>query len=986
MRPTIVDLGFEDEGSSESSIEISEDPEPELSDDVSDVEDELELKTELRDCLDDVAHEGSYSAFKRYESFPNPGIFVENLGVVGLPLSDRDAKAIAALCKRSPFGRGDETVVDESVRKTWELEASQIEFRNPAWAAFEQTLVRQATTDLGVQIEASAQPYKLLLYEEGAFFKAHRDTEKAPGMFGTLVVCLPSEHTGGEVLLKHDEKRQTLHTAGTSAHEISALAWYSDVQHEIKPVMSGYRLVMTYNLTQDQTLPRQSAQGQDANHQRLGNLLRTWNKHFDFRDHYIYPLSFKYTEESLCQSNLKGEDAAKGRYLDQVCVHEEVYWFLGHTVKQKEEDDDDYGWVEGDSDYDEHSFKWTTVPDGRRIQLGLSYVDEVALLIDEDHYDRDPDSEDEGEYTGNENMPSTLRYHDSVIVLMLKKAVLAKFKAATLHPPESLSSYFDLIRTDPNVDPSLLRDALHAILEKSIALMKESKTHIPKRSYLPGFYVERQRKEQQWKHGKYVEVAEAVADFCYLKGFSDIVGQLVRAAVNDGDWTASPELVIKQVKFELDNGGADAWDRWHVLGPNSLEQKLTILEIGFLQISLPRLPTSADNVPSFEEWKSARIHDLIGSVSVCSQGDAEALVRIIPKVAPQTYMDCIIPTLANCTDAAGFSRFLFLLQIATTDKVSREHIAKPTFERLAQTANTLLQQPLKEIMPPPHVLPQGSDKSQWFELIAIVGCYMDLGLEQAGAQLLSSSLPDVPDATDSLWEHWQSSNRLITTLAELLTPYVHTGLPEKATPFITSLLHTIAAYYASSRPSEPATWAQGNVRGRRYGYSKHGSSDRDKGEDGRCNCGPCQGLQKFLENPTQRVGRFSYAKETRRHLESQIDSYDFEVKTEKGKSPHTLVLTKTHNRSRRELSEWKSTIAKLRQQFQAFDLLLQPIGISATDAADLDAQLIAAGSSDGVLQAGGPLKSLSSGKQNSAARGRVAGVKRKSDVIDLTED
>lgn len=131
---------------------------------------------------------------------------------------------------------------------------------------------------------------------------------------------------------------------------------------------------------------------------------------------------------------MKGEDAAKGRYLDQVCSYEEVYWFLGHTVKQKEKED--YYGYEGDGDDDEHFGKRTTAPDGRHIQLGLSYITEDALLIDEGYYGDNPDSEDEGEYTGNENMPSTLRYHDSVIVLMLRKAVQARFKAATFHLSE----------------------------------------------------------------------------------------------------------------------------------------------------------------------------------------------------------------------------------------------------------------------------------------------------------------------------------------------------------------------------------------------------------------------------------------------------------------------------------------------------------------------------------------------------------------------
>ena len=46
------------------------------------------------------------------------------------------------------------------------------------------------------EVEVSAELYKLLVYEKGGFFLSHRDTEKAPGMFATLVISLPSSHEG----------------------------------------------------------------------------------------------------------------------------------------------------------------------------------------------------------------------------------------------------------------------------------------------------------------------------------------------------------------------------------------------------------------------------------------------------------------------------------------------------------------------------------------------------------------------------------------------------------------------------------------------------------------------------------------------------------------------------------------------------------------------------------------------------------------------
>jgi hypothetical protein len=190
--------------------------------------------------MDDCRHEGTFASFRTHSQFTNPGISIKNLGVLGLPLSTRVAKAIIGECKQAPFGKSDQTLVDETVRKTWELDAKEFTFSNPEWKPYLEHLLTRAREDLGVQGGGTAQSDKLLLYEEGAFFKGYRDTEKVPGMFGTLVICLPLAHDGGSVRMVHGGEERTLETATKFAFDMTTLAWYSDVQHEITPVTSGY--------------------------------------------------------------------------------------------------------------------------------------------------------------------------------------------------------------------------------------------------------------------------------------------------------------------------------------------------------------------------------------------------------------------------------------------------------------------------------------------------------------------------------------------------------------------------------------------------------------------------------------------------------------------------------------------------------------------------------------------------------------------------
>ena len=145
-----------------------------------------------------------------------------------LPLSPRDARDITKLCHQAPFGKGSETVVDTSVRNTRELNTDQFQIRNPAWKSHFDRLLAKVIEQLWVMggtTHVRAEPYKLLLYEEGAFFKKHRDSEKANGMFATLVIALPSMHEGGNLEVAFGDSKKTFSTEKNSEFGYSHLAW-----------------------------------------------------------------------------------------------------------------------------------------------------------------------------------------------------------------------------------------------------------------------------------------------------------------------------------------------------------------------------------------------------------------------------------------------------------------------------------------------------------------------------------------------------------------------------------------------------------------------------------------------------------------------------------------------------------------------------------------------------------------------------------------
>ncbi|KAK7040321.1 hypothetical protein VNI00_009789 [Paramarasmius palmivorus] len=163
---------------------------------------------------------------------------------------------LISVCDAAPFGRGAETVMDESYRKALKLELSQ--FATPFDLAatgilhkIQQDLV---DTDATLRRLIRAEPYKLNIYDKGAFFKQHKDTPRAENMFGSLVLVFPTAHEGGSLILTEKDQEwsfdapKLLFGSTPTSPEVAYVAFYSDITHEVKPVTSGARVTLTYNL------------------------------------------------------------------------------------------------------------------------------------------------------------------------------------------------------------------------------------------------------------------------------------------------------------------------------------------------------------------------------------------------------------------------------------------------------------------------------------------------------------------------------------------------------------------------------------------------------------------------------------------------------------------------------------------------------------------------------------------------------------------
>ena len=168
-------------------------------------------------AVDKVDRPGSYLASGGCET-PIPSIRIADGEPLSFPVPAAQAKALIKFTgEKAPYGRGEETLLDESVRRVWQVSPKQVKITGKGWANTFRQIVTDVAHGLGCEDgSVTAEFYKLLVYEKGGFFKAHRDSEKADGMFGTLIVVLPSAHKGGELTVRHAGRETVVDLSGAA--------------------------------------------------------------------------------------------------------------------------------------------------------------------------------------------------------------------------------------------------------------------------------------------------------------------------------------------------------------------------------------------------------------------------------------------------------------------------------------------------------------------------------------------------------------------------------------------------------------------------------------------------------------------------------------------------------------------------------------------------------------------------------------------------
>ena len=374
---------------------------------------------------------------------PMPRLEVDGVGMLAFPVPEAQVGALIDAAGRAPYGKGPDTLIDTSVRDCWQIGPERMRLSGGAWPETFAKILDRAASGLGCPAERlEARLYKLLVYERGGFFSAHRDTEKAPGMIATLTISLPVAGEGGELIVRHRGREIVADMNVEEPSELAFAAFYADCPHEIRPVAIGHRLAVVFNLcleADDKSTPRGPPEYGD----RVDSIverLAAWRCEDGAAEKIVWLLDHEYSEAGLSFETLKNGDAARARVLSAAADRAECELHAA-IVHIEEHGDAMYGdeyvhgwdWDEGDEEHMEigelfdsrHWLDGWADRDGARPRLG-----EVELLPGEllprgalDH--AAPDERRLHEASGNEGVSLERAWRHAALVLWPRSRTLA---------------------------------------------------------------------------------------------------------------------------------------------------------------------------------------------------------------------------------------------------------------------------------------------------------------------------------------------------------------------------------------------------------------------------------------------------------------------------------------------------------------------------------------------------------------------------------
>ncbi|KAG7385504.1 hypothetical protein PHYPSEUDO_001454 [Phytophthora pseudosyringae] len=200
-----------------------------------------QMPRRISDLLSRAQGQGQVTFGDAASALPDvPGLAVEGVGSVPVPLCQEVTEKLA-----KPGLKEQANV--------WMIFPHLVRTKNPAWATGVQTLAEISSQRLGFK-DVVLQPMlsKVMVVGAGGRLDTQQDAEIRRSV-ATLVVVVPSEHTGGDWVVCEEETGKEFRydmgkLSGGSAFKPQYVVYAAGASSSMEEVTSGYCLVMIYSL------------------------------------------------------------------------------------------------------------------------------------------------------------------------------------------------------------------------------------------------------------------------------------------------------------------------------------------------------------------------------------------------------------------------------------------------------------------------------------------------------------------------------------------------------------------------------------------------------------------------------------------------------------------------------------------------------------------------------------------------------------------
>jgi hypothetical protein len=815
--------------------------------------------TPLEQALAHVRRAGDFFVQGSVEA-PMPRVNVRGVGVLSFPVPDAQVEAVIGLSERAPYGRGAETVLDTSVRRVWQLPLSILDIGGKSWPRTFGQILAAAADGLGCAGEdVSAELYKLLVYDQGAFFKVHRDSEKAAGMFGTLLIVLPSPHAGGALVIRHAGREAAVDLSGGDVSELKFAAFYADCEHEVLPVTRGNRVCLVYNLLQrpSRKLEKRTpllAPAYGAETAVAAELLGKALTGSGAPAKLVWLLEHQYSPAGLSFAALKNADKARAKVLSEAAARADCAIHLG-IVHIEESGPAEYtgygpygprGWGGdgglGDEEGDTSSEDFEVV----EVADGWSYIDQWRTLEDRDAgfgqlplrdgevlptgaLDNEaPDEQRLLEASGNEGVTFERAYHRAALVLWPRSRFVnvllqAGVRAALPYLEARAASFGATASTDG----------------ERAALLAETRQVV-----------------EAWTQ----RVGGASDDGFHEADPGD--------ELEDGDEDAEGDL--GDVDDDADQGWDDDFDELVHGGPDTSAERSRMLALlrRLGEAELLELFVRAVVTARFDDADAAALAEAGEVLGV--QRCVELLPRVIERNmrgAPRGCVNLFVRLTGAHRAPLAREWAGALREIATTVVDELPALNRPAASADRYRGGARTTSPI-----------DGPTLAELFDELAALEA-PELQAAACAAVLANGEAFDPRDV-------------IVPALQALRGPRPAASAD---TEIRCLWLHAANALLASSEypPEPPQDWRQEATLS--------------------CDCTDCRELRAFAAHPSDHTHRFRVRKDRRQHLHRQIDAHGLDMThvTERKGSPQTLICTKTRRSYERRSKEYRRDVAAL---------------------------------------------------------------------------